>query len=131
MRQIKRSQAIHFQSWRSFYPEELMWCFTRHLRKQRNSNTSSEVPESSILLPFFCQYLSTDVETHHLSEINIGSMADFLIVVGDRNMKNGTIQAKRKGKLLELKVRPQFESLTKDLTALARQSNSSLLFGNH
>eukprot|EP01125_Pyxidicula_operculata_P009917 TRINITY_DN3261_c2_g1_i1.p1 TRINITY_DN3261_c2_g1~~TRINITY_DN3261_c2_g1_i1.p1 ORF type:complete len:713 (-),score=145.17 TRINITY_DN3261_c2_g1_i1:69-2207(-) len=44
-----------------------------------------------------------DVRTEHLAEIICSSHADFLIVVGDRNMKNKSCQAKRKGKLIEMK----------------------------
>ncbi len=33
------------------------------------------------------------------------SKADQVIVLGDRNMKNHSCQAKRKGKLVEMKVR--------------------------
>lgn len=45
-----------------------------------------------------------DVRTEHLAEIICSSHADFLIVLGDRNMKNKSCQAKRKGKLMEMKV---------------------------
>jgi len=45
-----------------------------------------------------------DIKTGNLAEIVSLSPADFLVVVGDKNMKQGTCQAKRKGKLIEMKV---------------------------
>lgn len=45
-----------------------------------------------------------DIKTGNLAEIVSLSPADFLVVVGDKNMKQLTCQAKRKGKLIEMKV---------------------------
>jgi hypothetical protein len=47
---------------------------------------------------------SKDIKAEHLAELICTSHADFLIVVGDKNMKNRSCQAKRKGKLLEMMV---------------------------
>jgi len=47
-----------------------------------------------------------DIMTEHMAEIIINSHADFLVVIGDRNMKNKSVHSKRKGKLIEMKVLP-------------------------
>jgi hypothetical protein len=48
--------------------------------------------------------LGQDIRAEHLAELVCNSNADFLIVVGDRNVKNKTCHAKRKGKLVEMQV---------------------------
>lgn len=45
-----------------------------------------------------------DIRAEHLAELVCNSNADFLIVVGDRNVKNKTCHAKRKGKLVEMQM---------------------------
>ena len=50
----------------------------------------------------FLAYL--DIKAENLAEIITTSTADFLIVIGDRNMKNRSCQAKRSGKLVEMNV---------------------------
>lgn len=46
----------------------------------------------------------TEIKTENLAEIITSSIADFLIVIGDRNMKNKSCQAKKRGKLVEMNV---------------------------
>src|SRR4051812_28584094 len=45
------------------------------------------------------------IKAEHLPELLTTSKADQVIVVGDRNMKNKTVQLRRKGKLSEKSVR--------------------------
>jgi len=44
------------------------------------------------------------IKAENLAEIICSSHADFLVVIGDRNMKNRSCQAKRKGKLIEMPI---------------------------
>jgi hypothetical protein len=46
-----------------------------------------------------------NIKTENLAEVITNSKADCLIVIGDRNMKNRSCQAKRRGKLVEMDVR--------------------------
>ena len=41
------------------------------------------------------------IKPEHLSSVIASSHADYLVVIGDRNMKNDTVQARRAGKLVE------------------------------
>lgn len=50
-------------------------------------------------------FLELEIKTENLAEIITTSRADYLVVLGDRNMKNRTCQAKNKGKLTEMDVR--------------------------
>lgn len=45
-----------------------------------------------------------EIKTENLAEIITSSTADFLTVIGDRNMKNKSCQAKKRGKLMEMDV---------------------------
>src|SRR5205814_7941146 len=45
-----------------------------------------------------------DIMSRHMAEIILLSHTDFLIVIGDRNFTNHTIQSKRKGKLIEMTI---------------------------
>lgn len=45
------------------------------------------------------------IKPENLQEIITSSTADYLIVIGDKNMKHKTCQAKKSGKLCEMKVR--------------------------
>jgi hypothetical protein len=45
-----------------------------------------------------------DIKTSHLAELVSLSHSDFFVVIGDKNMKQMSCQAKRKGKLVEMKV---------------------------
>jgi hypothetical protein len=44
------------------------------------------------------------IRTENLAEIIGNSKGDFLVVLGDKNVKNKSVQARRKGKLVECKV---------------------------
>lgn len=46
---------------------------------------------------------SSDIESHHLADIITSSKADYLVVTGDRNWKNETLQVKRRGRLVEMR----------------------------
>jgi predicted ribosome-associated RNA-binding protein Tma20 len=48
---------------------------------------------------------SSEIKTENLAEIITSSRADYLIVIGDKNMKNRSCQAKKRGKLVEMNVR--------------------------
>ena len=58
------------------------------------------------LFPFhyYFFYVNADIKTENLAEVITNSKADCLIVIGDRNMKNRSCQAKRRGKLVEMDV---------------------------
>jgi hypothetical protein len=45
------------------------------------------------------------IKPENLQEIITGSVADYLVVIGDRNMKHRTCHAKKSGKLVEISVR--------------------------
>ncbi|KAJ6238983.1 gata zinc finger domain-containing protein [Anaeramoeba flamelloides] len=45
------------------------------------------------------------IKTENLSKIISQSIADFIIVLGDRNLKNQTCQVRKKGKLIEMKAK--------------------------
>lgn len=45
--------------------------------------------------------INTEIKSEHLADLIAASHSDFLAVIGDRNMKNRTVQAKRRGKLQE------------------------------
>jgi hypothetical protein len=47
---------------------------------------------------------SSEIKTENLAEIITSSRADYLIVIGDKNMKNRSCQAKKRGKLVEMNV---------------------------
>lgn len=44
------------------------------------------------------------IKTHHLADLIATARADALCVIGDRNMRNRTVQAKRKGRLSEMQL---------------------------
>jgi len=61
--------------------------------------------ESSIDHLFHCKLDSIHfIRTENLSEIIGHSKSDHLVVIGDRNMKNRTIQVRRRAKLVEMTV---------------------------
>ncbi|KAJ3445133.1 hypothetical protein M0812_10998 [Anaeramoeba flamelloides] len=45
------------------------------------------------------------IKTENLSKMISQSIADFIIVLGDRNLKNQTCQVRKKGKLIEMKAK--------------------------
>lgn len=51
------------------------------------------------------------VKPEHLSTVIASSAADFLIVIGDRNMRNDTVQARRSGKLVEMPIGERLTTL--------------------
>jgi len=80
-----------------------------------------------------------DIKAEHLAELICTSHADFLIVVGDKNMKNKSCQAKRKGKLLEMMVKDVISLIWKSwpqnphktlarIKGLTTEQTTSLLF---
>ena len=48
--------------------------------------------------------MSVVIKTENLADTINVSKGDYVVVLGDRNMKNRTVQAKRKGKLVETAV---------------------------
>lgn len=48
--------------------------------------------------------LGGNVETRHMSELIATSHADFVVMVGDRNMKHNTVHRERKETLAEVRV---------------------------
>jgi hypothetical protein len=51
------------------------------------------------------------IRPDHLSVVISATKADFLIVIGDRNMRNETCQGRRSGKLVEMPVADRLESM--------------------
>lgn len=51
------------------------------------------------------------VKPEHLSDIIATSRADFLVVLGDRNMRNRSCQAKEGGRLVEMSVDARVSSI--------------------
>ena len=54
------------------------------------------------------------IKTENLAAVISASKADFLIVIGDRNMKNRSCQAKKAGKLVELQIAEMIDSIWSD-----------------
>eukprot|EP00937_MAST-01D_sp_MAST-1D-sp2_P003651 g3651.t1 len=54
------------------------------------------------------------IKPEHLVNVITHTNADYLIVIGDRNMKNDTCQARRSGKLVEMKVEERIRLLLVD-----------------
>jgi len=51
------------------------------------------------------------IKPEHLSTVIAAGHADFLVVIGDRNMRNDTVQARRSGKLIETPITDRIASL--------------------
>ncbi|PRP85915.1 hypothetical protein PROFUN_06037 [Planoprotostelium fungivorum] len=72
-------------------------CFAREVCARLN--------DSSLDHFFHCKLDSAHyIRTENLSEIIGHSKSDYLVVIGDRNMKNRTIQVRRRAKLVEMTV---------------------------
>ncbi|KAJ3440827.1 zinc finger protein mex-5-related [Anaeramoeba flamelloides] len=54
------------------------------------------------------------IKTENLSKIISQSIADFIVVIGDRNLKNHTCQVRRKRKLVEMHVEDVIEDIWYD-----------------
>ena len=51
------------------------------------------------------------IKPEHLSTVIGESKADYVVVIGDRNMRNETVQARRAGKLVEMPVEERIRSV--------------------
>jgi len=51
------------------------------------------------------------IKPDHLSAVITATTADFLVVIGDRNMKNDTVQGRRGGRLVEVPTTERLSSL--------------------
>lgn len=71
------------------------------------------VPSKEGLKSSYTDHLEKDreIKTENLAEIITTSIADFLIVIGDRNMKNKSCQAKKKGRLVEMDVEDMINAI--------------------
>jgi hypothetical protein len=58
-----------------------------------------------------------------LAEIVTNSKADQVVVLGDRNMKNHSCQAKRKGKLVEMKVDELIDVMWNDWSDISPEAS--------
>ena len=67
-----------------------------------------------------------DIKPEHLVSIITSTLSDFLIVIGDRNMKNNTCQGRRSGKLVEMSLDDRLRTL---LAEWARLTGQQALFG--
>ena len=67
-----------------------------------------------------------DIKPEHLVSIITSTYSDFLIVIGDRNMKNNTCQGRRSGKLIEMSLDDRLRTL---LVEWARQTGQEGLLG--
>ncbi|EFC40815.1 predicted protein [Naegleria gruberi] len=54
------------------------------------------------------------IKPDHLQEVITNSIADYVAVVGDRNMKHRTCQAKKNGKLVEVSIDDRVEEIIQD-----------------
>jgi hypothetical protein len=67
------------------------------------------------------------IKPEHLSSVISTSLADFLIVIGDRNMRNDTVQARKSGKLVEMSIDERIRTI---LENWANQSGIRLPLGS-
>lgn len=70
-------------------------------------------PSKDSIKSSYIDHLEKDreIKTENLAEIITSSIADFLIVIGDRNMKNKSCQAKKKGRLVEKDVEDMINAI--------------------
>jgi hypothetical protein len=94
----------------------LVVLFAADLRVRKYAEeTESEFVENGI----HC-YMQTETENRefikpdNLLDIITQSTSDYLVVIGDRNMKNKTCHAKKSGKLVEISVDERIESILSD-----------------
>lgn len=59
------------------------------------------------------------IKPEHLSSVISSSLADFLIVIGDRNMRNDTVQARRSGKLVEMSIDERIRTILENWASQA------------
>jgi len=79
-----------------------------HCFLQMNTPVSSEnedvVIENDLSMDEVQRMNCSIIKPEHLLQIITGSSADFLVVIGDRNMKHKTCQSKRNGKLIPAEI---------------------------
>jgi len=66
------------------------------------------------------------IKTENLAEIITGSKADCLIVLGDRNLKNRSCQAKRRGKLVEMDIEEAINCIWNEWSLLLPKEDEEL-----
>ncbi|KAF2073843.1 hypothetical protein CYY_004839 [Polysphondylium violaceum] len=66
------------------------------------------------------------IKTENLAEIITGSKADCLIVLGDRNLKNRSCQAKRRGKLVEMDIEEAITCIWNEWSLLLPKEDEEL-----
>eukprot|EP00949_MAST-11_sp_MAST-11-sp1_P005155 g5155.t1 len=57
---------------------------------------------------------SADIKPEHLVSVITSTNSDYLIVIGDRNMKNSTCQGRKSGKLVEMTLEHRIRTLLSD-----------------
>nr|CAG4716441.1 unnamed protein product [Naegleria fowleri] len=67
------------------------------------------------------------IKPDHLQELITNSVADYVAVIGDRNMKHRTCQAKKNGKLVEVSVDERAEEILQDWETSSPHSDFPIL----
>ncbi|KAG2373487.1 hypothetical protein C9374_012094 [Naegleria lovaniensis] len=67
------------------------------------------------------------IKPDHLQELITNSIADYVAVIGDRNMKHRTCQAKKNGKLVEVSVDERAEEILQDWESSSPHSDFPIL----
>ncbi|EFA75252.1 hypothetical protein PPL_11327 [Heterostelium album PN500] len=71
---------------------------------------------------------SQSIKTENLAEIITNSKADCLVVLGDRNLKNKSCQAKRRGKLVEMEIEEVITSIWSEWNQLLPKEEEDLTY---